>query len=70
MLSQLSWEPPNQTLLTLMHVEVWQRVFQLLLLSDVQLVLLCLDLLYSVTLYDSIAPPSAASTIVSLCRYY
>ena len=49
MLSQLNWLPPNAEFAEQIGGGVWQRLFQLLLLPDVQLVLLSLDTLYQFT---------------------
>ena len=52
-LGVLSEMEPSQGFLEHVQREVWQRLFQLLLLPDVQLVLLCLDTLYQFTTLGS-----------------
>ena len=64
MLSELV---PSEALLERISKEVWQKLFQLLLLPDIQLVLLSLDTLYQFT---SPGSPVAAAAIfhgVSRC---
>ncbi len=61
-----SWDGSNRMLLATLGKEVWTRVFKLLLLPDVQVLLLCLDLLYSVTSpFNSPASP----LILSVFKY-
>ena len=68
-LSLISWDAPNEVFLEQIRKEVWQHLFQLLLLPDIQLVLLSLDTLYQFTCHGS---PHAASALLQVHRldYY
>lgn len=59
MLSHLTWSPFNVELVDHIDKSVWQRLFQLLILPDVQLVLLSLDTLYHFTSQGSLVAASA-----------
>ena len=65
MLSELV---PSEALLERIGKEVWQKLFQFLLLPDIQLVLLSLDTLYQFTSQGS--PVAAAAIFHGVNRYY
>lgn len=48
-LGELSWSPANKSCLVRTSTEIYQRVFRLLLLEDCELLLTCLDTLYSLS---------------------
>jgi hypothetical protein len=58
-LGVLSEVEPSEEFLKHIEVGVWQRLFQLLLLPDIQLVLLCLDTLYQFTSHGSTVTAAA-----------